>query len=90
MSCLVSATIGVTSLLLYGVIATDQYLHNWVVWWVGDAIGVVVTTPLLFAILGKPRPAWRPRHTALVLPPIASLAASIVLFLLDLATAHRR
>src|SRR6266498_993624 len=71
LSCLVSATTGVTSLHLYGVIASDQYLQNWVVWWVGDAIGVVVTTPLLFAILGKPRPAWRPRRTALVLPPIA-------------------
>ncbi|TMA89554.1 MAG: PAS domain S-box protein [Deltaproteobacteria bacterium] len=82
LSCLVSATTGVTSLHLYGVIASDQYLQNWVVWWVGDAIGVVVTTPLLFAILGKPRPAWRPRRTALVLPPIALLAASVVLFLL--------
>jgi signal transduction histidine kinase len=81
-SCLVSATMGVTSLHLYGVVATDQYLNNWVVWWVGDAIGVVVTTPLLFAMLGKPRPAWRPRRTALVLPPIALLAASVALFLL--------
>ena len=82
LSCLISATTGVTSLHFYGLIATDQYLQNWVVWWVGDAIGVVVTTPLLFAILGKPRPAWRPRRTALVLPPIALLAASVVLFLL--------
>jgi integral membrane sensor domain MASE1 len=82
LSCLISATTGVTSLHLYGVIATDQYLYNWVIWWVGDAIGVVVTTPLLFAILGQPRPAWRPRRTALVLPPIALLAASVALFLL--------
>jgi signal transduction histidine kinase len=82
LSCLISATTGVTSLHLYGVIATDQYLHNWVVWWVGDAIGVVVTTPLLFAILGKPHAAWRPRRLALVLPPIALLTASVVLFLL--------
>jgi signal transduction histidine kinase len=82
LSCLISATTGVTSLHLYGVIATDQYLYNWVVWWVGDAIGVVVTTPLLFAILGKPHAAWRPRRLALVLPPIALLAASVVLFLL--------
>jgi len=82
LSCLVSATTGVMSLHFYGLIATDQYLQNWLVWWVGDAIGVVVTTPLLFAILGKPRPAWRPRRTALVLPPIALLAASVALFLL--------
>ena len=52
------------------------------VWWEGDAIGVVVTTPLLLAVLGKPRPAWRPRRAALVLPPIVLLAASVVLFLL--------
>jgi PAS domain S-box-containing protein len=82
LSCLISATTGVTSLHLYGVIASDQYLQNWIVWWVGDAIGVVVTTPLLLAVLGKPRPAWRPRRTALVLPPIVLLAASVVLFLL--------
>jgi len=81
-SCLVSATMGVTSLHLHGVVAADQYLHNWVVWWVGDAIGVVVTTPLVLAVLGKPRPIWRPRRWALVLPPIVLLAASVVLFLL--------
>jgi len=82
LSATVSATMGVTSLRSYGVITTDQYLHNWAVWWVGDAIGVVVITPLLLAILGKPHPVWRPRRTALVLPPIALLAASVALFLL--------
>ena len=35
-SCLVGATIGVTSLLLADVIPSNAYLLNWWTWWLGD------------------------------------------------------
>jgi len=42
LSCLVSASIGVTSLVFAGFIPLDHYLTNWLIWWLGDTIGVVV------------------------------------------------
>ncbi|HET7736199.1 MAG TPA: MASE1 domain-containing protein [Nocardioidaceae bacterium] len=46
----VSATLGVTSLWLAGVTPTDHYLSSWAVWWIGDALGVMVVTPLLLEL----------------------------------------
>jgi PAS domain S-box-containing protein len=48
LSTLVSATIGVTSAWLGGVIASEDYGTAWWTWWVGDAMGdLVVAAPLL-------------------------------------------
>jgi PAS domain S-box-containing protein len=45
-SCVVSATIGVTSLLLANVIPSNTYLLNWWTWWLRDTIGVLLLIPL--------------------------------------------
>jgi PAS domain S-box-containing protein len=46
-STLVSATIGVTSAWLGGVIASADYGTAWWTWWVGDAMGDLVVAPAL-------------------------------------------
>lgn len=48
-STLVSATIGVLSLVLSGVIPRDIFLQAWVTWWMGDAMGDLVFAPLLLS-----------------------------------------
>ena len=35
-SCLINATVGVTSLLISGKIPWVAYFHNWWTWWIGD------------------------------------------------------
>jgi two-component system, NarL family, sensor histidine kinase FusK len=47
LSTLVSATIGVTSGWLGGVIPTTTYGHAWWTWWLGDAMGDLMVAPLL-------------------------------------------
>jgi len=47
LSTLVSATIGVTSAWLGGVIASADYATAWWTWWVGDAMGDLVVAPAL-------------------------------------------
>jgi PAS domain S-box-containing protein len=42
-----SATIGVASLGLNGVIPRTTYISTWWVWWLGDAIGVLLVAPVL-------------------------------------------
>ena len=54
LSCLVSSTWGVTSLVWGGVIQRTDYLFHWWTWWVGDSIGVIIFTPLVLIWAAKP------------------------------------
>jgi PAS domain S-box-containing protein len=49
LSSLISATIGVTSGWLGGVISASAYGEAWRTWWLGDALGMLVVAPLLCA-----------------------------------------
>src|SRR5215470_6354333 len=68
-STLVSATIGVTSGWLVGVIPAALYRQTWHTWWLGNALGDLVVAPLLFVWSGRGRAAlpWRWIAEALVL-----------------------
>src|SRR4030095_2743630 len=48
LSTLISATVGVTSGWLGGVIPAALYGKAWGTWWTGEALGVLVVAPLLF------------------------------------------
>jgi integral membrane sensor domain MASE1 len=43
--CLVSATVGVGSLVLGGSVPPTGFGFSWLTWWVGDTIGVLIATP---------------------------------------------
>jgi integral membrane sensor domain MASE1 len=58
---LVSATTGSATLVLAGVLSRGDFWPTWSVWWTGDAMGVMVVTPVLLVL----RMARRPRD----LPP---------------------
>jgi signal transduction histidine kinase len=53
-STLVSATVGVASMLGGRLIAGDQLGSTWLSWWLGDVIGALVVAPLLLN-LSSPR-----------------------------------
>lgn len=46
-STLISATIGVSSLLFGGVITFGEYSKTWLAWWVGDMVSNLVIAPLI-------------------------------------------
>ncbi len=46
-STTVSATMGVASLTLGGIVPPSQYGETWLVWWLGDVIGALIVAPLL-------------------------------------------
>ena len=58
LSCLVSATLGVVSLHLAGWLATDKMVSQWLLWWVGDTIGVVLFTPVLLSLWPRACILW--------------------------------
>ena len=55
-STTVSATIGVSSLTLGGYTPWSQYAAVWLTWWLGDATGVLLITPLIVIWLTQPYP----------------------------------
>jgi PAS domain S-box-containing protein len=57
----VSALIGVTVLHLAGHLTLASYLRNLLHWWMGDALGVVLVTPLFLIWRQTPVP-WPPRE----------------------------
>jgi len=46
-SCLLSATVGVTTLCLSGFAPWPAYGETWLTWWLGDTGGVFIVAPLL-------------------------------------------
>jgi signal transduction histidine kinase len=54
-SPLVSATVGVTSLHLGGILARDHIAETWRAWWIGDAIGVLLVAPMVLSWGGRGR-----------------------------------
>ena len=49
-SMLISATVGGTALLAAGATPPEGYWQTWLVWWTGDAMGVLVGVPFLLAL----------------------------------------
>jgi PAS domain S-box-containing protein len=77
----ISATIGVTSLVLGGEAVWSRYGSIWLTWWLGDVVGAVVVTPVLVLWARQPRITWRPRRAiegALVV--VAVIVTAILVF----------
>ncbi|MEV6053802.1 MASE1 domain-containing protein [Streptomyces sp. NPDC052107] len=86
---LISATIGAGLLVLMDKLNGDTFWPVWLAWWVGDAMGVLLVTPLLLMLHGA---RWPPRlgrwkeATALVVVtfvvvPVAVYSSISVLYL---------
>ncbi len=80
-STLVSATIGVLSLLLGGVITASAYGSTWIAWWVGDMLGALVVAPLLLVWSERLRTAIDLRRFfKAMIPVVILIAVSIPIF----------
>ena len=64
LSTMISATIGVVSLSLAGVMAPAQMPVAWRAWWLGDLVGALVVAPLILVWVSS-RPPALPRRRVL-------------------------
>ncbi len=80
-SCLVNATIGVSSLWIGGVLPGAMALFSWWTWWVGDSLGVLIVTPLVLIWTAEPRQGWRRRRIALAVPLGVVFTVTTVFFI---------
>lgn len=76
----VSATVGATTLMLFGAVPPREFLSTWSVWWTGDAMGVLVFAPFLLTLLSPragPR-SWRRGAEAVVLFAVMATVSHVV------------
>jgi signal transduction histidine kinase len=80
-STTVSATAGVTTLLLSGIVTPDSFIETWRAWWLGDAIGDLLFAPVILIWAD-----WRPlrlsqtRALEAVVLAMMIIAATLVVF----------
>lgn len=76
----ISASVGVVSLCLNGLISFSQITYSWVTWWIGDAIGVLIAAPFVFIFFAQPRVLWRNRFRTVGVPLMISCALMVGIF----------
>jgi PAS domain S-box-containing protein len=82
-SMLISATFGTLALLATGTVSAAGALRAWLVWWVGDAMGVVLVAPFLLALAartGSPYPCSRCRKAESVALLLVAAGVSQIVF----------
>jgi PAS domain S-box-containing protein len=50
LACVLNASVGIATLVMFGALPPSFAAYNWVTWWVGDSIGVMMFTPVLLLL----------------------------------------
>jgi signal transduction histidine kinase/CHASE1-domain containing sensor protein len=78
LSCLVSATVGVTTLVVSSKVPGAWFVITWWTWWLGDTLGILIVTPLVLSWWAEPRTIWRRRRLSVSLPLAGVLVLGFV------------
>ena len=74
-AALVGATIGLLALLSARLVTPDRISEIWLTWWLGDAAGALILTPLIVTWVREPLPRWSWRKHVEALGVFAAVAA---------------
>jgi len=82
LSALINSTLSTSLLVVTGKIPLADALNNWLTWWTGDLLGIIIFTPLILAWLLKDTDAWRHRQLTITLPILLmfTLTAAVVVY----------
>lgn len=58
----ISATIGVTTLVLAGLARASEFGSVFLTWWFGDAVGALIVTPVVLLWSARPLRPWKERR----------------------------
>ena len=77
LSCLVAATVGVSSLALSNAIVWTNYTDTWLTWWTGDLVGILTVAPILLVVGYR---SWQGQGIKYLTFPLISGAAGLTFF----------
>jgi signal transduction histidine kinase len=80
LSTMISATIGVMSLYLGGIISSAQLADTWRAWWLGDLIADLLVAPVLLVWASGPRRFSPKRRLEALALGISVVGASLLIF----------
>ena len=61
-SSVVSATVATIAFRLAGLVPTSAAPFAWGTWWIGDLAGLLIATPIVLTLIGRPTSDWLPRR----------------------------
>ena len=73
-ACAINPSVATPALLATGAIGADSWVSNWVTWWIGDTLGVLIAAPLVLTLIGRPQADWRLRRRTVGVPLLITLA----------------
>jgi diguanylate cyclase (GGDEF)-like protein/PAS domain S-box-containing protein len=76
----ISSTVALAGHVLAGVLHGDTIVGDWLAWWMGDTIGILLAAPLTWIVIGRPRALWSRRRVLVGLPLLLSAAAFIGIY----------
>lgn len=79
-ACLINASVGITTLVAVGIMPVSVAFGNWITWWGGDSLGVLVMTPVVFVLFAEPRQLWSGRRYSVMLPQLLILVLMVVTY----------
>ncbi|MDQ5877740.1 MAG: hypothetical protein QG638_472 [Pseudomonadota bacterium] len=80
-ACVVSASVGVSSLVAFGIVPGVDFLFTWWNWWLGDTLGVLIGAPLGLLLLEyKQVSIWRRRVAVLAVPILTTLVLIVAAY----------
>ena len=76
----ISSTVALAGHVLAGVLHGDTIVGDWLAWWMGDTIGILLAAPLTWIVIGRPRALWSRRRLLVGLPLLLSATAFIGIY----------
>lgn len=67
-SALVNSTFSISLLVEMGRLSKEAYFENWLSWSIGDALGIIIFTPLVLVWFSEENPIWQSRKLEITLP----------------------
>jgi len=67
-SCLINAGVSVPAMVALGALPASQATQAALSWWAGDTLGVLIGTPMMLTLVGRPVDLWRARRLIVGVP----------------------
>ncbi|MDR2626061.1 MAG: EAL domain-containing protein [Zoogloeaceae bacterium] len=90
LSCLIGAVPGMALLLWAGRVPLEEIWLSGLIWWLGDVLGILLASPLMFILFAQPRDYWREQRINTGLPIIVAFVLLMVSFLYVLGRERER
>lgn len=76
---MIPATFIAVAQAFLGLSSLSQLLHMTLFWWLGSAVGIVVTVPMMLCLFASPRTVWQPRILTLCVPTLCLLLVAVMI-----------